>query len=156
MTWSLPSSLKGSCRVPSVDVGSRGQHELAAEAARELERVLRAAVVDLERVDRLAVARDLECGEVHDRLEWAAERAERGGIGHVGLHESQALVVAELREVVEQAHREVVDADHLVPGSEHAADEIRAKEARTAGDEVRRGHGVPRVRAAGRRPAGAR
>ena len=37
-----------------------------------------------------------------------------------------------------------------------AVDQIRAKEARTAGDEVWRGHGVPRVRAAGRRPAGAR
>ena len=105
MTLSLPSSLNGSCGIAAVDVRGRGEHELAAEAAREIECVLGAAVVDLQRVDRLAVARDLECREVDDRGERAIEAGERGGVRDVGLDEAEARIAAEFLEVVEPAHR---------------------------------------------------
>jgi hypothetical protein len=82
-------------------------------------------VVDLQRIDGLAVTRDLERGEMHDRLDVFVDVLEGLGIGHVGFDETETGFIQVRIQVGGAAHRQVVDTDDAMAFLQELAQEIR-------------------------------
>ena len=121
----------------AVDLARRGEEETRPLPLREPERMMRPVRAGLQRVERQAQVVDgaRERGEVvddvhrlvaHDRLD------------HVVVDELER-VVAQVVDVLERRHHEVVEADHAVAALEERFAEVGAEEACSSGDE-RGGH----------------
>ena len=123
----------------AVDLARRGEQEARALELREAERVVRPVRAGLERVQRHAqvVDRARERGEVVDEVDGLVDRDR---VDHVVIQEREG-IVAQVLDVLERRHDEVVQADHAVAALEQRFAEMRAEEAGAAGDEGR-GHGV--------------
>jgi hypothetical protein len=128
-------------RLP-VDVRGGGEHDVRPRLEPEREGGVRAVDVDLERLERPAVAGDLHRREVGDRVAVAERVLEQGRVAAVELVEGEARVPEHPLEVAEVAHREVVDADDLHAFGEQPLGEICSDEAGCSryADPSREGH----------------
>jgi len=72
---------------------------------------------------------------MHDAIEPRADGVENAGLGDVAFLEREARVVLELRDVLDAAHREVVDPDDLPVVLQQPLEQIGAEKPGYPGDQ---------------------
>ena len=116
----------------AIHLARRSEQEAGALELGEAERVVRSVRADLQRLQRQAqvVDRARRAREVEHEINWLGDLEALRQV----VRQERERVAAQMVDVRERAGLEVVDADHPLAAGAERLTEMRAQEARAAGD----------------------